>query len=288
MPEFTEFPIPRKDVEDLTSQQQEDVRVALGLPAATQAEAEAGTEPESRTFSPLRVRQASSAQVSRSIIDLYDLAKTGSAIDAGSPTFASAIALMARIDANGKTPGTAHAAIQGFFGSSSGPQVKHNSLNWSDGVIDFSRPGDFVVSTRYTGAADDHAAVGRWTWGKDERAAAQIAAIGDLTVKGFGVRVTAVGTAVTYEVFTHDGTTLRTYEVTGSGLVNNSQNDWRFRNNGDGTGTVFRNGAVAVAEVIMPTGNSASRCTTGWELDITDWQTNTSLRTGQMGAIYEI
>ena len=58
MPEFTEFPIPRKDVEDLTSQQQEDVRVALGLPAVTQAEAEAGTEPESRTFSPLRVRQA--------------------------------------------------------------------------------------------------------------------------------------------------------------------------------------------------------------------------------------
>ena len=52
MPEFTEFPIPRKDVEDLTSQQQEDVRVALGLPAATQAEALAGTEPESRTFSP--------------------------------------------------------------------------------------------------------------------------------------------------------------------------------------------------------------------------------------------
>ena len=58
MPEFTEFPIPRKDVEDLTSQQQEDVRAALGLPAATQAEAEAGTEPASRTFSPLRVRQA--------------------------------------------------------------------------------------------------------------------------------------------------------------------------------------------------------------------------------------
>ena len=59
MPEFTEFPIPRKDVEDLTSQQQEDVRVALGLPAATQAEAEAGTVSASRTFSPLRVRQAS-------------------------------------------------------------------------------------------------------------------------------------------------------------------------------------------------------------------------------------
>ena len=83
MPEFTEFPIPRKDVEDLTSQQQEDVRAAIGAipdaptdgkpyarqdgdwaevnpltPAVTQAEAEAGTEPESRTFSPLRVRQA--------------------------------------------------------------------------------------------------------------------------------------------------------------------------------------------------------------------------------------
>ena len=83
MPEFTEFPIPRKDVEDLTSQQQEDVRAAIGaVPDApadgkpyarqdgdwaevdpmpdevTAAEALAGTEPESRTFSPLRVRQA--------------------------------------------------------------------------------------------------------------------------------------------------------------------------------------------------------------------------------------
>lgn len=61
MSEFTEFPIPRKDVSELSAGEQASVLAGLGIPPASQAEAEAGTETDLRSFSPARIAEAIAA-----------------------------------------------------------------------------------------------------------------------------------------------------------------------------------------------------------------------------------
>lgn len=231
--------------EDRVTDPEDWVTTIEGLPPATQQEAEAGTETELRSFSPLINDIASRGFMSRIRIRDYLAglsADTMPVTTTGVGTFTRGpFSVRLRNWGQGGS-GTVRA---GFFSRLIDGSTFTNTSNLR---IDFGRPSIYHVNIRHNSA--DGEGYGMVTWGKEPSSFSEHAPVGALTSLGLGLRWEWNDNDRQLYFVSHNGTLDQQIGVTS--MLNYVGYNIAIYNRGDGTGLLFLDGVQALTLSDLP------------------------------------